>query len=311
MGGCIAALLDRAGHEVEVAARSSLPAIAADGLRLTGAFGTHVAGVQAGATLERRPDLAILATKTVDTHAALEANRAALLDVPLLVVQNGLAGHTKAAAVLGHSQVAGGVVTWAANALEPGSVRVTATGETLVGGASADAFAGLLSPGIPALSVVRNIEGAQWTKLVINMLNAVPAIVGQSVQECVADDALRRVMAASMREAACVGAATGARFERIAAMTPTVVRAVRGPRWIAERVLRRMAARFGSVPNLGSTQQSILRGQRTEVDELNGAVVEAAAASGQSAPINAALTALVHEVERGGFLPPARLAGLG
>jgi 2-dehydropantoate 2-reductase len=62
------------------------------------------------------------------------------------------------------------------------------------------------------------------------------------------------------------------------------------------------------VPNLGSTQQSVRRGQPTEVDFLNGVVVREAARAGLSAPVNAALTALVHEVEASGaFLPASRV----
>ena len=69
-----------------------------------------------------------------------------------------------------------------------------------------------------------------------------------------------------------------------------------------------MRVRMGSVPNLGSTQQSVRRGQPTEVDFLNGVVVREASAVGRTAPVNAALTALVHEVEATGeFLPPSRV----
>jgi 2-dehydropantoate 2-reductase len=63
---------------------------------------------------------------------------------------------------------------------------------------------------------------------------------------------------------------------------------------------------MGDVPNPGSTLQSIRRGQLTEIDYLNGAVVAEAAAHGLGAPVNAAIVALVHEVEATGqFLSPA------
>ncbi|MGH1548158.1 ketopantoate reductase C-terminal domain-containing protein [Leifsonia poae] len=65
---------------------------------------------------------------------------------------------------------------------------------------------------------------------------------------------------------------------------------------------------MGATPNPGSTLQSIRRGQLTEIDYLNGAVVDEARAAGVEAPINAAITALVHEVERGGFLTPDQVA---
>jgi 2-dehydropantoate 2-reductase len=62
------------------------------------------------------------------------------------------------------------------------------------------------------------------------------------------------------------------------------------------------------VPNPGSTLQSIRRGQLTEIDYLNGAVVAEANAHGLEAPINAQLVELVHEVERTRvFLSPAEV----
>jgi 2-dehydropantoate 2-reductase len=67
---------------------------------------------------------------------------------------------------------------------------------------------------------------------------------------------------------------------------------------------RLLARRMGTVPNPGSTLQSIRRGQLTEIDFLNGAVVAAAHAAGLEAPVNAAIVDMVHEVEKSGeFLP--------
>jgi 2-dehydropantoate 2-reductase len=65
---------------------------------------------------------------------------------------------------------------------------------------------------------------------------------------------------------------------------------------------------MGSVPNPGSTLQSIRRGQLTEIDFLNGAVVAAAKQGGVGAPINEQLVGLVHEVEESGaFLTPQQV----
>jgi 2-dehydropantoate 2-reductase len=62
---------------------------------------------------------------------------------------------------------------------------------------------------------------------------------------------------------------------------------------------------MGDGPNPGSTLQSIRRGQLTEIDFLNGAVVTAAKQGGLAAPINEQIVALVHEVERSGaFVTP-------
>ena len=312
IGGVIAARLDAVGHDVTVTARGeNLAAIREAGLRIQGGFGEHTAPVAALEVLSQAPDAAILAVKATGAIEALEANRAALAGAPLLVVQNGLGGERAAARLLGHERVAGGLALMAANSLEPGIVTVTAPGDTIVGGAEGARFAALLREALPT-SETRSIEGAQWTKLLINMVNAIPAIVGHSVQDVIRDPGLRRVMLASMRETARTGLAAGVRFQPLQGLTPLLVRVVAyAPRRIAQQIPLRIKERLGDVPNLGSTQQSIRRGQPTEVDAINGAVVAEAARIGLEAPVNAALVELVHEVERtGDFIAPSVVRGL-
>ncbi|MCY7412054.1 MAG: ketopantoate reductase family protein, partial [Salinibacterium sp.] len=138
-------------------------------------------------------------------------------------------------------------------------------------------------------------------------------------QEVVAHGGLRRVMTASMREAVRVAAASGIRFAPLQGLNDALLRGfARLPLWAGQALPSVMSARIGSVPNPGSTLQSIRRGQLTEIDYLNGAVVRAAEAIGAVAPVaesigavapvNAALVGLVHEVERSGeFLRPSEV----
>jgi len=311
IGGCLAALLDAAGHEVTVVARSSASVLRDRGLRLEGAFGAHHARPAVVAALGEAPDAAILATKTVDTAAALAPSRMALVDVPVLAVQNGLDAHGRVARILGHDRVAAGLATWAANALEPGVVRITAGGETIVGGAEGERFAALLGGAMGSVRRTASIEGAQWAKLCLNAVNAVPAAVGWSMQEVAAEEALLRVTAAAMREAALAALASGVAIERVGVIDPGTIRTLAASIESAQSVPRRMAASFGEVPNLGSTQQSIRKGQPTEVDDLAGAVVAASERLGLHAPVSAGLVDLVHEVERtGAWIAPARVAAL-
>jgi 2-dehydropantoate 2-reductase len=66
---------------------------------------------------------------------------------------------------------------------------------------------------------------------------------------------------------------------------------------------------MGDVPNPASMLQSIRRGRTTEIDAINGAVVALGAQHGVPTPVNAALVALVREVERSGdHLAPADAA---
>ncbi len=72
IGGAIAALLDRAGHEVEVTARGAhLEAIREYGIRLSGGWVDHIALVRANELLSRAPELVVVATKAQDARAAI------------------------------------------------------------------------------------------------------------------------------------------------------------------------------------------------------------------------------------------------
>lgn len=315
VGGTFAALLASAGHEIEVTARGEqLEAIRERGLALDGGWGEHETRPAANATLATTPELAILATKAQDARAALTANAARLGGVPLLVVQNGLGGLRVARAESPDSPVLGGLALFAASYLEPGRVTVTGANPVVIGaGPGADAallarVASVIGEAMP-VEVTDDLEGAQWTKLLVNHVNALPAITGLSVQEVVADPGLLRLMTASMRETVRIARRIGIRFGTVQGVTGRALGLLGSlPLALGAWFPRLLARRMGPVPNPGSTLQSIRRGQLTEIDYLNGAVVAAAAEHGLPAPVNAAIVELVHEVERTRrFLAPAEV----
>lgn len=315
VGGAMAALLARAGHEVEVTARGAhLAAIREHGIRLTGGWGDYTARVAANETLTQGAELVIVATKAQDAAAAIQANVARLVGIPLVIVQNGLDGLTTARRAAPRCDIVGALATFATSYLSPGEITVTTPGPTYLGVGAGESdvparfAASVMNEALPT-STVPNFAGAQWTKLVINQVNALPAITGLSVQDVVARSGLRRVMTASMRENVRIGLASGVHFEKLQGLGPSGLRLFSLlPLWIGQALPRLMSARIGATPNPGSTLQSIRRGQATEIDYLNGAVVRAAQAIGRTAPVNATLVELVHEVEqRGSFFEPAEV----
>ena len=310
VGGSIAALLDRSGHDVEVTARNEhLAAIRQNGLHLTGAWGDHHARVEANATVTKAPDLAIVTTKALDAPAALQENARWLRGIPILVVQNGLDSLSNARIVARNSDVVGGLAVYAASYLAPGSVAVTTAGPIYLGNEESslavEYVAGILGAAMP-VTVIHNFTGAQWTKLIVNQINALPAITGLSAQQVIAHPKLRRILTASMREAVGVGLAQGVRFAALQGLSHGALRLFHLlPAGIGQLLPLIMKWRMGRTPNPGSTLQSIRRGQRTEIDFLNGAVVDAGKAKSVPTPVNAALVTLVHEVEQtGNFFSP-------
>ncbi len=312
IGGALAALLARAGHEVEVTARgANLAAIKSGGIRLVGAWGEYTALVSAGERLGRMPELVIVATKAVDAPGALRDNLEWLRGIPVVVIQNGLEGITAAAEAAPKADIVGGLAVFAASFLEPGEVTIT-TGGPLYLGVAAEShdvparFAAQILGAVLDTRIVADFAGAQWTKLIVNQVNAIPAITGLSVQTVIANRALRRILTASIRENIRVARARGIRFAPMNGLGNGILQLVgSAPLWLGQLLPLAMRRRMGSTPNPGSTQQSIRRGQPTEIDYLNGAVVDAAVGTSVSSPVNAALVAMVHEVEKSGSFLPA------
>jgi 2-dehydropantoate 2-reductase len=312
VGGTFAALLDRAGHEVVVTARGEhLDAIRERGLVLHGAWGEHVARIGAAQVLPESPDLALITVKAQDAPAAAAAHATLLAGVPVVVIQNGLNGPQALRRTLSASPLIGGLSLIAASYLEPGVVTVTAPGTTVLATDTATrgelaAAAAVLRQAAP-VSIAADLVGAQWSKLVVNQLNAAAAITGLPAQQALASPAMRRVVALAMRETLRVGRAAGARFGGIPGLTPGVLRMLDLlPPAVSGRLLAgRMVDRMGSVPNPGSTLQSIRRGRPSEIDHLSGAVVAEGERLQVPTPVNGRIVALVHEVEAGGrFVPP-------
>lgn len=283
----------------------------AEGIRLTGGFGDRSAHPQAVERLVEPCDLALVCTKAQDAAAAIAQNTAMLDGTPVIVVQNGLDGVTVAQRLLPQSECFGLISMIAAHYEGPGRVRVTTAAPSYLGrgdgpvDAATRRWQAILGTALPTRAL-DNFVGAQWTKLVVNMLNAVPAITGLSVQTVIGQARLRRVVTRSMRETVRVGLASGVRFGAVQGLSHWRLRLFAfAPIWAGQILPMLMRARMGAVPNQGSTLQSLHRGQRTEIDFLNGAVVRAAAATDLASPVNKLLTDLVHEVERSGrFLAP-------
>lgn len=308
VGGTIAALLSRGGHPVQVTARGAhLAAIAADGIRLTGAWGNVTARVSAAELLTSCPDLAFVATKAQDAETAIQNNAKMLAGIPVVVVQNGLESVAAAKRAAPRSDIIGALALYAASFLSPGEIAVTTAGSTYLGGPLLPTlYASRVLGAVMPVTVTSNFEGAQWTKLIVNHVNALPAITGLSVQEVISNSSLRLLMTESIREAIRVGRASGIEFEKVQGLSPLLLSIVgRAPARVGQLLPLLMKARMGSRPNPGSTLQSIRRGQPTEIDYLNGAVVKRGASLGVPTPVSAQIVQMVHEVESAGAFLPA------
>jgi 2-dehydropantoate 2-reductase len=162
-----------------------------------------------------------------------------------------------------------------------------------------------------AAMVTTNLWGERWSKLVTNVMgNGLSACTGLISREIVANDVLRRFSARLGSEAIRVGQALGYSLEEILHMDPELIaRAGEGnaesARSYDDHRLSEIAKPGGGEhrPSMG---QDMLKGRRTEIEFLNGYVVQQGEKAGLAAPANAALTDIVKRVERGELQPDPR-----
>ena len=286
LGSLIGGLLARE-HEVTLVGRGEhVRAITESGLRITDVLERHVTPA---ATTDYdcvpAPDLAIVTVKAYDTAAA-GRDLARIDPGAVCSLQNGMGNEAVLADVLDDVPILAGTVTYGALRGDPGTVACTGRGEIELGpvdgGASdlatrvAEAFtaAGL------ACTARDDMPDRLWTKLAVNAgINAVTALA-RLENGAVLEEPVRPVAFEAARETARVARSSGVELadDEVTEALADVARTTR--------------------TNTSSMARDVLEGRRTEVDAINGFVVDRAP-SARDVPVNDALHRLLVGWERG------------
>ncbi|MCE9573078.1 MAG: 2-dehydropantoate 2-reductase [Deltaproteobacteria bacterium] len=137
----------------------------------------------------------------------------------------------------------------------------------------------------------------QWSKLVINLNNAVSALSGAPSRDLLRVAGYRRIVAAVIEEAVAVLRNARIPTARLRGIPVRIMpRVLRLPDPIV-RVITRAQMRVDPEAR-SSMWEDLTRGRPTEVDYLNGEIVRLAEAHSAIAPLNRRICALVHEAER-------------
>ncbi|AYC37764.1 ketopantoate reductase family protein [Streptomyces griseorubiginosus] len=319
VGGVVGGRLAGGGCEVVLVARGAQYAALRDGglrLRVPDGEFTHrlpVVDGPAGLGTLRADDVLVLAVKTQDTQAALDAwgpapvagGGTAAGRLPLLCAQNGVEGQRMALRTFRHVY---GVCVWLpATFVEPGVV--SAAGSPLTGilhlgryPRGTDETVRLIADDLEKARfeapVVPDLARWQYAKLLANLANAVEAVTGPVEGEA-ALEFVERVRA----EGTAVLDAAG-----IAYTSPEEQRARRGDK--VTLVPLPNAPRGG-----GSSWQSLVRGTGTvEADYLNGEIALLGRLHGVPTPLNELLQHLANTFARerreAGSMPLSELVRL-
>ena len=269
---------------VLVARPQHVQAIASAGLRLqTQTFDAQVhlqASLDASAVQDA--DVVLFCVKSSDTETAGRLMQPYLRpDALVMCLQNGVDNADRLRAVLPRHTVSAAVVYVATEMAGPGHVKHHGRGDLVVEPSAviAGAVQALVAAGVPT-EVSDNVRGALWAKLVLNCAyNAVSAIAQLPYGKTVAGLGVQDVMRDVVAECLAVAKADGVQ--------------------VTGDVFAAVANLAGSMPSQSSsTAQDLARGKPTEIDYLNGFIVQCGAALGIATPVNRVLWALVKLLER-------------
>jgi 2-dehydropantoate 2-reductase len=156
--------------------------------------------------------------------------------------------------------------------------------------------------------VTENLWGERWSKLVTNVMgNGLSACTGMITRDMVKNDAIRHFSNRLGSEAIRVGQALGYTFDEVSHMDPEMIARSGEGDAEAQRIIddHRLAEanRPGGGEHRPSMGQDMVKGRRTEINFLNGFVVQKGKEVGIDAPTNAILTDIVLRVERGEMKP--------
>lgn len=255
-------------------------------------------------------DVVLVCVKSRHTAAAARELRQALLASPsasplVVSLQNGVRNSAVLREELPSLRVLPGVVGFNVVAQGGGVFRHATQGPIQIEAApeAERLVAALRATGLE-VELHDELLPRQWTKLVVNLNNAISALSDASIRDMILDRDYRRLVAQVVGEGVSVlrsarvptssfqGVPLGLFPHLLRLPTPLV-------RWVAAR-------RLHLDPEARSSMwQDLHQGRPTEVDHLNGEIVRIAREHGLSAPLNRRLVDLVHAAERSGSGPPA------
>ena len=326
IGSYLGSFLSRAGHDVTFVDpwAENVETIRRQGISTTGPhepFEARPAAVHLNdaALLPRDYDIVFLAVKAYDTAWAAQLALRHLASHGYVVSAQNCWPDPVVAAVVGSSRAVGLVMSsiflslWKAGHPEHG---MSAAGYTRQDVFRAGEHDGRISPRVKELAEIlsvidgarptNNLWGERWAKLGQNgMGNPVQAISGLGTVEIASTVEGRAMTIHLAAECARVGLTLGYNVPKFGG-APAEQWADASNRATYEALDRQLTPTApGKLNWRSSMAQDIMKGRRTEIDEMNGYVVTRGKECGVPTPVSEAAVEAVHQVERG-LLKPAR-----
>ena len=311
IGGITAVLLRNNGYDVEILCRDEEYAsfIRTQGISISGVRGdlrVRMPAYASASQITSRKDFILLATKATDMIAAVNDILPLLSSCGQIVsMQNGICEES-IASVAGKDRVIGCVTGWGATMTGHGKLAMTSSGEFIIGypGRSPDEYLGelafILSSVVP-VKVTDNIMGHRYSKLIINAcVTSLGAICGLYLGSMLLNMKIRRIFIEIVSEAMNVADAMQLKVEIFGGKLDfRIFQRAGGYIALLKCHIILLVIGYSYRKIKSSSLQSLERGQRTEIDFLNGYIVSNGTSRKIGVPVNSMIVKIIHEIEDG------------
>lgn len=154
----------------------------------------------------------------------------------------------------------------------------------------------LLDSSLMPVDISNNMHALLWAKLQLNLGNSINALANIPVKNMLQQKPYRLVIAAMMDELLSVTNGLGIQLPKVTSLKATQIPTVlRLPNFLFKILANKMLAIDPTVRT--SMWWDLSQGKNTEIDHLNGAIVEAANKLGIECPVNKAIIKLIKQTQ--------------
>ncbi len=292
IGSLFGGLLSQKNTVVLVGRTPHITAIKNLGLTITGKtlLTVHVSAEDSIDNVNIQPDVILITVKSYDTEKAIQ-EAASLITKKTIVIslQNGLDNIEKIKKTVDTKNILGGVTTHGAVLVKPGLIRHTGVGQTILGeltGENTNRLTDLVSlcneSGIETIKTT-NFLRELWIKTIINSsINPLTALFFCKNGYLLENPILENVMNQICKESTAVALSEkiAVTYEEMAEKTKEVVRL--------------------TAENYSSMLQSVQRETKTEIDSINGAILQMGKKQGVDVSLNEILVYLMQSLHKTG-----------
>ncbi|MBK8276781.1 MAG: 2-dehydropantoate 2-reductase [Nitrospira sp.] len=288
VGGFLGARLAKANPDVSFLLRpKTLAAVKRNGLTIRSADGTFTVRPQAAADVRElpQPDLIVLAVKAYDLDEVLTQLEPAITEkTVILTLQNGIDTEDRLLARLQRDCVVGGVAYIYSKIAEPGVIDHYKKGTVTIGelmGYESDrllAIRDVFASANIACHLSKDIRRSKWEKMCWNcVFNPITVVIDDHVAKALDHPEMTGVIRQIVGEVAAISAAMKVPL----------------PLDMAERVVKATQ----EIRDIHTSMYDDWKaGRRTEIDYLNGFIVQKGRELGIPTPVNEALTAMIKTI---------------